>query len=312
MKAIQLFSPAKVNLYLRVLGRRDDGFHDLLSLVCPLDFGDAMTMEIHDGDGRDRLECEHEGLPVDGSNLVLRAIELFRSRHPLAGSVVVHLEKNIPLGAGLGGGSSNAAATLWGLNHLAGHPFPVGELMEMSSELGSDCPLFLAGGACVLRGRGEQVEPLSTDQARRLEGQRLLLLLPGIHVSTPWAYSALARKNAPPPGSDAAEAGLGQYLDGRIPLGELLHNDFGPMVESKFVALAAARSMVEAAGLGSVLLSGSGSAMFALLDDQEGESGLSEAALRALQLELGGEFGLVRTGLRPFFPQPFKLRECAK
>ena len=99
MKAIQLFSPAKVNLYLKIFGRREDGFHDLLSLVCPLGFGDLLKLEIREGEGLDRLICNCPELPLDSSNLIHRAIDLFRSQNPFPGHVVVNLEKNIPMGA---------------------------------------------------------------------------------------------------------------------------------------------------------------------------------------------------------------------
>ena len=308
MKAIQLFSPAKVNLYLRVLGRRPDGFHDLLSLVCPLDFGDRMGLELHGNEGHDVLKCDEPNLPTDGTNLIIQAIDLFRLRHPFTAQVRVQLDKKIPMGAGLGGGSSNAAATLWGLNELVGKPFQIEQLMEMAAELGSDCPLFLQGGAAIMRGRGERIEPLDRKTAALLEGRKLLLVMSGIHISTPWAYGALSARDGLAVSSKEAELGLAAFCAGRKTLEQVLHNDFEQVAYEKYVALPAARAELAASGIGPVLLSGSGSAMFALLSDS-GKEGASNSTIRGLRQAFREEFGLVNTTLTPFFPAPFKLRE---
>ena len=308
MKAIQLFSPAKVNLYLKILGRRGDGFHDLLSLVCPLDFGDILKLEIREGEGLDRLICNCPELPLDSSNLIHRAIDLFRSQNPFPGYVVVNLEKNIPMGAGLGGGSSNASATLWGLNQMVGNPFSPKELMDLSSELGSDCPLFLAGGASIMRGRGDQIHPLNMHQAQRLKSQNVMLLLPSIHVSTPWAYNEFSRKRDHESSEGLSESTLDSYLSGNISLRETLHNDFSAVVESKFAALVAARCVFQDAEIDNLMLSGSGSAMFSLVDFEELPSGNLRKVEEVLLQELGAEFGLVTAKLCPFFARPFNFR----
>ena len=308
MKATQLFSPAKINLFLSVLGPRDDGFHELLSLACPLDFGDWLMLEIRDGIGVDCLECDFPGLPLDGSNLILRAVALFRKQHPFAGQVVVRLEKQIPIGAGLGGGSSNAAATLWGLNNLLGGPLGPEVLSGLAATLGSDCPLFLEGGAVAVSGRGEVVEPLSDSVRKQLEGRGVLLLLPRLHVSTLWAYGRFLDMGEAFDSLVDSKDRIYSFLSGETSLEDCLHNNFEPVVFPKFVGLHAVKAMAQATDCGPVLLCGSGSTLFILLP----EAGLVPVVETGLFHELrdvfGPEFGLVKARLKPCFPIPFNLR----
>ena len=173
-----VFSPAKINLFLAITGRRDDGYHDLVSVAAPLDFGDLLTAEIgvsapESGDRMAqcesgaqgagvpfRLECDNPEVPRDGANLVLKAAGAFAAATGWKEPVVFRLTKRIPIGAGLGGGSSNAAAALRALNQLSGADLGRAELGELAARAGSDCPLFLEGGPVIMRGRGERIEAL--------------------------------------------------------------------------------------------------------------------------------------------------------
>ena len=186
--SLQRRSPAKINLVLNILGRRDDGFHELETLILPVPLYDELTFE--PGGDAVVLTCNHPDVPTDASNLILQAAEAFFAATGVRWGGRIHLEKRIPMEAGLGGGSSNAAATLLALNELTGRPLSPEGLIPLAAELGSDVPCFLREQPVLGRGRGEQLEPVPPLVA--LRGLTLLLIHPGFGVSTPWAYRRLA------------------------------------------------------------------------------------------------------------------------
>src|SRR5579859_5462427 len=151
-------SPCKVNLLLNILGRRPDGFHELETVFQPVNLCDELTFE-RAGKGI-ALSCNEKSLPTDSDNLVFRAAEKFLAAAQISSGVKIHLEKKIPMAAGLGGGSGNAAVTLLALNELFGGPLPAGKLFEIAASLGSDVPFFLQDKPALAVGRGEQVQPL--------------------------------------------------------------------------------------------------------------------------------------------------------
>src|SRR5581483_4356927 len=213
MGSVSLFSPAKLNLFLAVTGRRPDGYHDLLSVAAPVNFGDRLKIETRTG-GEFSLECDEPAVPRDESNLVLKAARLFAEATGWHDGAAFFLEKRIPMGAGLGGGSSNAAAALRGLNFLAGEPLDRVALTALAARVGSDCALFLPGSPVVMRGRGERVEPVAAEAAARLRGRRVLVFKAGFGIATPWAYAQLGsggEKSYLSPGE--AEARLERWLD---------------------------------------------------------------------------------------------------
>ncbi|MDP4807726.1 MAG: 4-(cytidine 5'-diphospho)-2-C-methyl-D-erythritol kinase [Cyanobium sp. MAG_160] len=179
-------APAKINLHLEVLGLRPDGFHELAMLMQSIDLADSLRMR-PTADGQISLQCDRADLPTNSSNLVVKAAEMLRARSGFAelGAQIV-LEKRIPIGAGLAGGSSNGAAALLGLNELWGLGFKSHQLHSMAAELGSDMPFCLDGGTQLCFGRGEQLEalPVNSSQPPAL----LLIKHPEVSVSTPWAY----------------------------------------------------------------------------------------------------------------------------
>ena len=273
---VTVFSPAKINLYLAVTGRRADGFHDLVSVAAPLEFGDDLAAEpdaAPRGAVRHALECDDPGLPVDGSNLILRAAAAFADATGWTQAVRFRLTKRIPVGAGLGGGSSNAVAALRALNQLAGGIAREEQLAAIAAALGSDCTLFLRNAPVLLRGRGEKVEALPAGAARRLHGRRVLLFKPAFGVATAWAYSRLAARAAETAGVYipplAAERHVADWCAGEAPAEALLGNSFEPVVGDKFVALPALLESLRREPGAAGQMSGSGSACFALVRDNQ-------------------------------------------
>ncbi len=258
------FSPAKINLFLAVTGRRPDGYHDLVSVAAPLDLGDELAAE-RGGRGY-TLECDDAAVPVDASNLVLKAAEAFSSATGWREPVRFRLGKRIPMGAGLGGGSSNAVAALRALNALSGGRLPDERLAGLATTLGSDCALFVHRAPVVMRGRGERVAALPAAAAARLRGRRVLLFKPSFSISTAWAYGCMAAHGADYLPAAAAEARLAEWLQGGAPAEQLLFNNMEPVAFAKYPALPLLLARLRRAGAAAAM-SGSGSACFALPGD---------------------------------------------
>lgn len=256
-------APAKVNLSLAVVGRRPDGFHALVSVVVPLTLADTLTWEPAE---RESLACDDPTVPSDGANLVLKAAAAYRAAHPAAPLGRFHLAKRIPHGAGLGGGSSDAAAALRLLDRAAVAPLGPARLREIAAAVGSDCPLFIEPRACILRGRGERVDPVPATVASRWSGRRLLLVKPPFGVPTPEAYRWLATR-----GAYASEVGAEAALAVALAAGEpaavvALGNDLeAPVLEALPALSSGLAALRERLGI-AARLTGSGSACFALVD----------------------------------------------
>lgn len=287
---VSLFSPAKINLFLAITGRRPDGFHDLVSVVAPLDFGDTLEAKSREqgpsfakamagrAGSQFTLECDHPEVPVDGSNLVLKAAVAFAAATGWKAPVHFRLTKRIPPGAGLGGGSSNAVSVLRALNQLAGGLFDEVQMAVVAATLGSDCALFLANKPAVMRGRGERIETLPETAATRLRGRRVLLFKPAFSVSTPWAYQRMIARGTDYLPAAEAEERLAAWGRGNAPAEELLGNNMEPAVFEKYLALPVLREKLHREfGVG-VRMSGSGSACYALLGDPATGSGQAHPA----------------------------------
>jgi 4-diphosphocytidyl-2-C-methyl-D-erythritol kinase len=267
MASLCVFAPAKINLFLAVTGRRADGFHDLISLAAPLDWGDTLWLEPQRG-AVDTLACDDPAVPADASNLVLKAAAAFR-QYPGTNTPLIHftLQKKVPAGAGLGGGSSDAAAALRGLNQLAAHPLSQDALCACAAEVGSDVPLFLEGSAVIMRGRGEVNEPLPSAARETLRQRPLLVFKPPFGVPTAWAYRCL-RENGPEwyvPEASTNEQ-LARWLASpaweTLPLGNNLEHP----VFQKYAALPVLLDELRQRYGLRCRMSGSGSACFALLE----------------------------------------------
>jgi 4-diphosphocytidyl-2-C-methyl-D-erythritol kinase len=259
-----IFSPAKINLFLAVTGRRADGFHDLVSVAAPLDFGDTLVVEMR-GRQQFSLECDREDVPVDGTNLVMKAASAFAVASGWTGGAHFRLAKRIPVGAGLGGGSSNAVAALRALNQLAGGPLDERGLVEVAATLGSDCALFLKNAPVVMRGRGERVEALPARAVARLRGRRVLVFKPSFGISTPWAYGRMIARGTDYLAEPDAEARLARWVEGAAPAEELLFNNMEPAAFEKYVPLPLLLGKLRQQFGVAAGMSGSGSACYLLL-----------------------------------------------
>jgi len=271
LPAVTIFSPAKINLFLAITGRRADGYHDLVSVATPLVFGDQLVAEVGGGEpdpgGQFSLACDDPEVPCDETNLILKAARLFAAAAGWKRAVAFRLTKRIPMGAGLGGGSSNGAAALLALNRLSGAGVPRDALMALAAQVGSDCPLFLPGGPVMMRGRGERVEPLPVAAARRLRGRQVLLFKPTLSIRTAWVYERVAAAAGGYEAAAEAERRLAAWLAGEADPAQLLHNNLEPVVFRKFLALPALLERLRTRFGLAAGMSGSGSACFALLPD---------------------------------------------
>jgi 4-diphosphocytidyl-2-C-methyl-D-erythritol kinase len=210
-------------------------------------------------------------VPLDGSNLVLKAAKAFAAATGWRQSVHFQLTKRIPTGAGLGGGSSNAVAALRALNRLSGDLLDEGRMTAMAASLGSDCALFLRNAPVVMRGRGERVDSLPGSAIGRLRGRQVLLFKPSFCISTPWAYGRMVARGTDYLPEAAAEARLAKWLGGKAAAEELLFNNMEPAAFDKYVAMPLLLKKLREKWGVSVAMSGSGSACYALLrgDDRE-------------------------------------------
>lgn len=258
-------SPCKVNLLLNILGRRADGFHELETVMQPIPLCDELTFE-RTARGL-TLTCSDPGLPADASNLVHRAAAAFLRRGSLADGVRMHLEKKIPMAAGLGGGSGNAATTLLALNDLFGRPLTPEVLHELAASLGSDIPFFLQSQPALATGRGEVIHPLPPFRA--LAGRAFLLVHPGFGIATAWAYQELARFPHALRGQPGRAAKLVALLDaGDLrAAGREFYNSLEAPALEKYPWLAVLQEFLRENGALAALMSGSGSTTFALASD---------------------------------------------
>ena len=252
------FSPAKINLGLQILEKRADGYHNLQSLMHPVGLSDILEIRAS-SNANQKLAYTQSGIRFEGDledNLCLQAWKLFREETRLP-ALQMHLHKQIPVGAGLGGGSSNASATLLGLNRIAEKPLTSTKLQELAASLGSDCPFFLDHRTMLMEGRGEILTPLPLN----LEGIYLVLLFPSIHVSTSEAY-----------------AGVKPAIPKQL-LKELIHepvfrwkeqigNDFETSVFNAYPQLASIKEALYLHGALYASLSGSGSSLYGLFKEK--------------------------------------------
>lgn len=253
---LTLASPSKINLFLRVLRRREDGFHELASLFQAISLRDELSFAVlGPGADADVLECDAAGVPTDGSNLVLRALETFRRRTGVDTFFKVRLEKRVPAQAGLGGGSANAATALWGANQLCGRPASTSELAEFGADFGSDVSFFFSMGSAFCTGRGEVLRDVE-----RLMPQTLWLIKPREGLSTAAVFGAL---DLPEAGGGAdPEALLALVQGGLLEECDGLVNDLEAPSFALLPRLADVKRALQESGFSRVLMSGSGTCFF--------------------------------------------------
>jgi 4-diphosphocytidyl-2-C-methyl-D-erythritol kinase len=261
---LTVFSPAKINLYLRVLGRRPDGYHELETLMLPLGFGDEITLRPQVNGLT--LECDNPSLPTDDSNLALCAARRLAERCGVKRGARIALTKRTPLAAGLGGGSSNAAAVLLGLRQLWGLQVDDSILHELAAGMGSDINFFMAGGAAVCRGRGERIEAIPCKLSAPI-----LLVNPGFGISTKWAYenwgkaAVESRLTAHPPEVSLLLRALAE--DDLAAVSRCLFNSLEAPSIRKFPVLELIKNAMRDDGASGALMSGSGATVFGLFAD---------------------------------------------
>jgi len=242
--------PAKINLNLRVEGLRADGYHKVATLMTPVDLYDTVEIRRRPGPPEISLDCPHPGVPAGEENLACLAARVFCEETGWSAGLSIQIEKRVPPGAGLGGGSSNAAAVLLGLNRLSGQRLHAHHLEAMAARLGSDVPWFIRAETALCKGRGEILEA-----APRLPSWPLLLVKPPFGIPTPWAYRAWDIMGDPQQPSRNIEG---------IPV----FNDLEPPVMEKYVFLSALKNWLESRpGVRLAAMSGSGSTLFAILEE---------------------------------------------
>lgn len=253
-------APAKINLILRILDRRPDDYHNLWSIMQTIALEDELRIRLTPHAGEIRLTCDAQTLAVDRSNLVSKAASAVLDRAQQPVGLDIELRKRIPMGAGLGGGSSDAAATIFGLNHLLQLGWSRTQMAEVGQPLGSDVPFFLFAPSAVVAGRGEAVKPMA------IEGGRWVLLVnPGFGVETKWAYQELAATRRVVRPLSAGHYELDQR--GRVSwpqLAAVAENDFEAPVFGRHALLREIKQTLRAQGAEFALLSGSGATVFGL------------------------------------------------
>lgn len=266
LPVITIFAPAKVNLILRVLDRRPDGYHNLWSIMQTVGLEDEVSIRVALHRSEIQLGCDDSSLRTDHSNLVYRAAAAVLEQSGKSVGLEIQLTKRIPMGAGLGGGSSDAAATIIGLNQVLQLGWSSARMAEVGQALGSDVPFFLYAPAAIVAGRGEKVRPI------QLTGGRWLVLVnPGFPVETKWAYQQLsmARKELEPLSERLRRLEASSQIAWSEVV-ELAGNDFESPVFSAYPALREIKEELLAEGADIALLSGSGATVFGVFRDEAG------------------------------------------
>ena len=256
MSSLKLLSPAKVTLFLRILGKRPDGYHDLQSLVQPVSLFDEISLSVEPGEGVSLL-CSGRDMPSGRDNLAVAACNLYLETATVREKVSIGIKKNIPLGAGLGGGSSNAAAVLVGLNKVLGK-FTDRDLLRMAASLGADVPFFIRCTASFVEGIGERVTLLSD-----FPFFHYVILFPGKNLSTREIYARWEHPDRLPGRADPVSLAE-RFRGGDFPL----ENDLEDAVFGIFPEIDSFRDIFRSLGARSVLVSGSGSSVFSVFRER--------------------------------------------
>ena len=296
-KFITLRSPAKINLFLEVLGKRSDGYHEIVTVMQEVGLFD--TLQITEQPAGITVRTDHADLPTDRRNLVYQAAALLKKRYKIKQGVLINISKNIPLGGGLGGGSSNAAYTLKGLNQLWRLGLKNEELYPLAATLGSDVPFFISGGLALCKGRGEIVFPLPYCLSFTC-----LLVYPGFPVSTRKIYGNLPNFPLTKPRRDVSI--FTKNLLGKIPT--LVFNRLEETVLRCYPAVRRLRAnLVRTGKLVTVQVSGSGASVFGILNPQM--TPLLDTVRKDGSFNIKGGDGLIRqvgipAGGKAYFVKP--------
>ena len=267
IRQISIPAPAKINLFLSVYGKRDDGYHDILSVLAKLELHDLITIEIQ----RDYQDCRvfSPSCPEieNEENLVIKACELWRKNSGCSLGLSIQIDKKIPLEAGLGGGSSDAVATLLGLNLLLKSRLDKDTLLDIAGEVGSDCPSFLIDGLCIASGRGEKVKKLDENNFLGIRGRKVFLFQPPVRFSTKEIYDGLLKTDYSEEDLKEEELKISNFDFGNISLKNILHNDLQKVVIRKYLFIQILFKKLEEKFNLHPMLCGSGSCCFFFIEE---------------------------------------------
>lgn len=253
---MRILSPAKINLFLQITGKRPDGYHDLVSLMCCVGLYDTVSLSF--GVKETSVSCSHPDVPEDETNLAAAAASLFFNTLNINDGVKISIEKQIPVGAGLGGGSSNAAAVLLGLNRFYDYAFSQDKLMSLGRSVGADVPFFIFRKPAIVSGIGDKVNAY-----QGLESFKILLVFPGFGISTAKVYKNLNL------GLTNCKKKLRSFLLNKQSFNPGCHlcNDLEPTAASMYPGIFTAKEALLKHGALGALMSGSGSTVFGLFPD---------------------------------------------
>ena len=264
-RKLTLWTAAKINLYLDIVGKRNDGYHEIESVMQSVTLYDRLVLKpFKEGI---KILSDEPGIPLGRENLCYKAAELFLKKTKIKQGLQIEIHKTIPRKAGLGGGSADAAATLWGMNKLFGVRVPLIILSKWASLLGADVPFCLRGGTSLVRGKGEILIPLPS-----LKDGWLVLLDPGIPVSTSWVYEKIRGELTKKKLSAKLLANLVEK-EGLLGISKFLYNRLEEVVLERFPVMKAVKKEMMQARAKGTLMTGSGSIIFGMVENKkEGES----------------------------------------
>eukprot|EP00186_Timspurckia_oligopyrenoides_P004369 CAMPEP_0182451222 /NCGR_PEP_ID=MMETSP1172-20130603/43599_1 /TAXON_ID=708627 /ORGANISM="Timspurckia oligopyrenoides, Strain CCMP3278" /LENGTH=319 /DNA_ID=CAMNT_0024648973 /DNA_START=95 /DNA_END=1054 /DNA_ORIENTATION=+ len=252
---IHVTSPAKINIFLRILRKREDGFHELASLFQAISLSDRLSLRSQSELAKDSMECNMPGVPTDSSNLILKALDVFRKNTGTKEFFHVRLEKNVPMEAGLGGGSANAASALWAINELSGRPATNAQLAEYGAEFGSDISFFFSNGTAYCTGRGEIMEEVES-----LPSLELYVVKPNVGMSTGAVFRAMDYNELSK--TDPKKI-LNEVLSGNLSRADLVNDLEKPSFKLMPSLMELKKKLIEF-GFDVVLMSGSGSSFYCI------------------------------------------------
>ena len=266
---MKILSPAKINLFLQILGKRPDGYHDLITLMCCIGLYDTVSLTFNVKDIT--VSCDHPDVPEDETNLAYGAARLFFKKVKKNDGVTIFIKKKIPVAAGLGGGSSNAAAVFLGLNRYYGYPIPTDELISIGLSLGADVPFFIFQKPAIASGIGEKLEAY-----QNLKNLKILLVFPGFSISTADVYKKLNL------GLTKCEKKLKSFLLNKQRFDPRYHlcNDLEAVTASEYPVIKTVKEALLNQGALGALMTGSGSTIFGLFSDSNAASKASHALFR--------------------------------
>jgi 4-diphosphocytidyl-2-C-methyl-D-erythritol kinase len=255
-ETLRLESPAKINLRLEILRKREDGYHEIRTILQKISLHDTLSFALRREKGIS-IKTDHPDLPTGKGNLVYKAIQSMLKKSGYQGGIHVEIKKRIPIGAGLGGGSSNAATTLRALNQLLGLNLPQKELMKMGLEIGADVPFFFMNGAAIGSGIGEQLK------RQELPSLWYVLIYPNFEVSTRWAYQHFVLTN------QQFHFNLHKFLKTPEGISCILFNHLEEVVSRRYPQIGIMKKMLLSVGTLGALMTGSGPTVFGLFKDEK-------------------------------------------